>query len=79
MAIDSCGATRPGMANLTRAVLSKVMEYAIEDGVRDDNPFAGLKRYRLGTINLNADGHLGHASDLRLCCCSIPASAAATS
>ena len=49
--IEEIGATRPGMANLTRAVLSKVMAYAIETGVRADNPFAGLKRYRLGSYH----------------------------
>jgi enterobacteria phage integrase len=49
--IEEIGATRPGMANLTRAVLSKVMAYAIEIGVRADNPFAGLKGYRLGTYH----------------------------
>jgi integrase len=56
--IEEIGATRPGMANLTRAVLSKVMEYAIEDGVRDDNPFAGLKRYRLGTYHTWTDAEV---------------------
>jgi enterobacteria phage integrase len=47
--IEAIGATRPGMANLTRAVLSKVMEYAIKIDVRADNPFSGLEQYRLGT------------------------------
>jgi integrase len=47
--IQQIGADRPGMANLTRAALSKVMDYAIETNVRVDNPFDGLKRYRLGT------------------------------
>jgi hypothetical protein len=56
--IEEIGATRLGMANLTRAVLSKVMEYAIEDGVRDDNPFAGLKRYRLGTYHTWTDAEV---------------------
>jgi integrase len=56
--IEEIGATRPGMANLTRAVLSKVMEYAIEDGVREDNPFAGLKRYRLGTYHTWTDAKI---------------------
>jgi hypothetical protein len=46
--IEEIGATRPGMANLTRAVLSNVIAYAIETGLRADNPFAGLKAYRLG-------------------------------
>jgi integrase len=47
--IEEIGATRPGMANLTRAVLSNVMAYAIAAGVRADNPFVGLVPYRLGT------------------------------
>jgi integrase len=47
--VEAIGASRPGMANLTRAVLSKVMAYAIATGVRIDNPFAGLEKYRLST------------------------------
>jgi integrase len=39
------------MANLTRAVLSKIMVYAIATDVRADNPFVGLERYRLGTYH----------------------------
>jgi integrase len=56
--IEEIGATRPGMANLTRAVLSKVVAYAIETGVRSDNPFAGLKPYRLGTYHTWTDGEI---------------------
>jgi integrase len=56
--IEEIGATRPGMANLTRAVLSKVMAYAIETGVRADNPFAGLKPYRLGTYHTWTDAEI---------------------
>ena len=47
--IEAIGASRPGLANLTRSVLSNVMAYAIATGVREDDPFAGLKPYRLGT------------------------------
>jgi integrase len=47
--IEAIGATRPGMANLTRAALSQAMNYAIATGVRTDDPFAGLPKYRLGT------------------------------
>jgi integrase len=53
--IEQIGATRPGMANLTRAALSKVMAYAIATDVRKDNPFAGLPRYRLGTLHTWTD------------------------
>jgi enterobacteria phage integrase len=56
--IEEIGATRPGMANLTRAVLSKIMAYAIETGVRADNPFAGLKPYRLGTYHTWTDAEI---------------------
>jgi enterobacteria phage integrase len=56
--IEEIGATRPGMANLTRAVLSKVMAYASETGVRSDNPFAGLKPYRLGTYYTWTDAEI---------------------
>jgi integrase len=47
--IEAIGVSRPGMANSTRAALSQVMAYAIAAGVRVDNPFAGVGRYRLGT------------------------------
>jgi integrase len=56
--VETIGATRPGMANLTRAALSKVMAYAIATGVRADNPFSGLERYRLGTYHTWTDAEL---------------------
>ncbi len=56
--IEQIGAVRPGMANLTKAVLSKVIAYAIETGVRADNPFAGLKPYRLGTYHTWTDAEI---------------------
>jgi integrase len=57
--IEAIGATRPGMANLTRAALSQVMGYAIATGVRTDDPFSGLPRYRLGTHHTWTDAELG--------------------
>jgi len=56
--IEGIGASRPGMANLTRSVLSKIMAYAIETGVRADNPFVGLKPYRLGTYHTWTDAEV---------------------
>jgi integrase len=56
--IEEIGATRPGMANLTRAVLSKIIAYAVEVGIRPDNPFAGMKRYRLGTYHTWTDAEI---------------------
>jgi integrase len=47
--IEAIGASRPGMANLTRAALSQVMAYAVATNVRPDDPFSGVGRYRLGT------------------------------
>jgi integrase len=56
--IEEIGATRPGMANLTRAALSKVMTYAIATGVRTDDPFSGLERYRLGSHHTWTDAEI---------------------
>jgi enterobacteria phage integrase len=56
--IEEIGATRPGMANLTRAVLSKIAAYSIEVGIRTDNPFTGLNRYRLGTYHTWTDAEI---------------------
>ena len=47
--IQEIGATKPGMANLSRSVLVAVFEYAIDAGMRRDNPFKRVKTYRLGT------------------------------
>jgi integrase len=56
--IEAIGASRPGMANLTRAALSQVMTYAIATGARTDNPFSELPRYRLGTHRTWTDREL---------------------
>jgi integrase len=56
--IEGIGAKRPGMANLTRSVLSKIITYAIETGIRADNPFAGLTPYRLGTFHTWTDAEI---------------------
>src|ERR1700737_1655298 len=56
--IEAIGATRPGMANLTRAALSQVMIYAIATDVRTDDPFSGLPRYRLGTHHTWSEAEL---------------------
>jgi integrase len=56
--IEGIGATRPGIANLTRSVLSKIITYAIETGLRADNPFSGLKPYRLGTYHTWTDAEI---------------------
>lgn len=47
--IEGIGARAPGMANLTRSVLTKVFNYALDIGLRRDNPFARVPRYKLGS------------------------------
>jgi integrase len=47
--IQAVGPNRPGMANLTISVLKKLMAYAVEIGLRDNNPVVGVKRYRQGS------------------------------
>jgi integrase len=56
--IEEIGSTRPGMANITRSVLSSVMGYAIATGIRADDPFKGLERYRLGTHHTWTDAEI---------------------
>lgn len=43
------GARRKAMANLTTRVMRRVMEFAIDQGVRTDNPFDRIKSYKIGT------------------------------
>jgi integrase len=45
--IEEIGATRPGMANLTKSILHRLMRYAIITKLRKDNPFADLTDYNL--------------------------------
>ncbi len=47
------------MANITRAVLRLLMQYAVEAKLRLDNPVTGLKAYRTGTRHTWTDDELG--------------------
>jgi enterobacteria phage integrase len=47
--VEEIGAERPAMANITRAVLRLLMQYAVDIELRLDNPVLGLKAYRTGT------------------------------
>lgn len=47
--VQAIGAAKPGMANLTLAVLKRLMRYAIESGWRNDNPFSTVKPYKIGS------------------------------
>ena len=46
--VEEIGAAKPAMANITRAVLRLLMQYAVDAQLRHDNPVAGLKAYRTG-------------------------------
>lgn len=56
--VETIGATKPGMANLTRAVLKRVLRYAVDRGWRNDNPMAGIAPYRIGTRHTWTDEEL---------------------
>jgi len=56
--IQEIGLRRPGMANLTRAVLRRLFSYAIDLGMRRDNPFQRVPKYKLGTHHTWTDAQL---------------------
>jgi integrase len=56
--VEEIGSKRPGMGNLTRAVLRKLFEYAIDTRQRTDNPFARIKAYKLGSHHTWTDAEL---------------------
>jgi integrase len=56
--IEAIGEKRPGMANLTQAVMRRLMAYAVRAGVRPDNPFAGMTKYKGGTHHTWTDAEL---------------------
>jgi integrase len=56
--IADIGATKPGMANLTKSVLQKLMKYAIKAGWRDDNPIIGIEPFKRGTHHTWTEGEL---------------------
>jgi integrase len=57
--IEDIGANKPAMANLTRAVLRRVMSFAVENGWRTDNPVALVKSYKLGTYHTWTEEEIG--------------------
>lgn len=56
--VEEIGATKPGMANLTRAVFAAVFEFAIACKLRKDNPFKRVPVYKLGTRHTWTDEEL---------------------
>jgi integrase len=56
--IQEIGASRPAMANLTRAVLQRLFSFAIAIGQRRDNPFNAVPKYKIGTHHTWTDEQL---------------------
>jgi integrase len=56
--IEEIGASRPAMANLTRAVLRRLFSFAISIGQRRDNPFDRAPKYKIGTHHTWTDAQL---------------------
>ena len=52
------GIGKPGMANLTRAVLKRLLRHAVDRGWRDDNPMVGIPPYKIGTRHTWTDAEL---------------------
>ena len=56
--IHKIGADRPAMANLTRAVMRRVMSLAIKRKLRSDNPFTAVEAFEVGTHHTWTDQEL---------------------
>ena len=56
--VEEIGGAKPGLANISRAVLRLLMQFAVESELRPDNPAAGLKAYRTGTRHTWTDEEL---------------------
>jgi integrase len=56
--ITGIGSTRPGMANLTRAILHKIMRHAVKHKWRPDNPVTEIESYKIGTRHTWTDEEL---------------------
>ena len=56
--INKIGALRPGMGNLTRAVMRRVMQFAVKDRRRKDNPMIGIDPFKVGEHHTWNDAEL---------------------
>jgi integrase len=61
--INKIGAKRPGMGNLTRAVLRRVMHLAIKQKLRKDNPLLGTEPFKVGEHHTWTDAELKQFED----------------
>jgi integrase len=56
--INQIGASRPGMGNLTRAVMRRVMAFAVKAKRRKDNPMIGIDPFKVGEHHTWTDAEL---------------------
>jgi integrase len=56
--IQEIGASRPAMANLTKAILRRLFSFAVSIGQRRDNPFDQTPKYKIGTHHTWTDAEL---------------------
>lgn len=56
--INKIGETRPGMGNLTRAVLRLVFKFAVKRKRRKDNPMLGIEAFKVGEHHTWTDAEL---------------------
>ncbi|MBR1286811.1 tyrosine-type recombinase/integrase [Bradyrhizobium sp. AUGA SZCCT0177] len=56
--INKIGATKPGMGNLTRAVMRRVFYFAVKTKRRKDNPVLGIDAFKVGEHHTWTDAEL---------------------
>lgn len=56
--VNAIGENRPGMANLTRAVLRRVFQFAVKQKRRPDNPMLGIEPFKVGEHHTWTDAEL---------------------
>jgi integrase len=61
--INQIGALRPGMGNLTRAVMRRVMQFAVKTKLRRDNPMIGIDPFKVGEHHTWTDAELKQFED----------------
>lgn len=61
--IQRIGEKRPGMANLTRAVMRRVMQFAVKQKRRKDNPMIGIDPFKGGEHHSWNDAELKQFED----------------
>ncbi len=61
--INKIGEKRPGMGNLTRAVMRRVMQFAVKTKLRKDNPMLGIDAFKVGEHHTWNDAELKQFED----------------